>query len=341
MRCLQSFRLIKGPGNGLGNSREKNQPVNDHRALWTSGLRAGLRKGWNGFIWIMKIVLPVSLMTALLAWSGWLNRLDFLLAPVMDLLSLPTMAALPLIIGMLANIYGAIAAMVVLPFTAAQMTLMAIFLLTAHNMIQEGIIQARSGLHPLKATLFRLGAATATVMLVAPFLTDGQTTNLPVEAAATASVSLLQMLRDWAGATLTLGLKIFGICMVLLTTLEIFKAMGWITVIVNVCSPFLKIMGLDRKLGFLWLTAIVFGLAYGGAVIVEEAREGSLPKEDLEMLHLSVGINHSMVEDPALFLSLGLSAFWLYVPRLIMAIVTVRLLRLWFRFRKKRSPNTF
>ena len=103
----------------------------------------------------------------------------------------------------------------------------------------------------------------------------------------------------------------------------------------NLFSPFLKIMGLDKKLGFLWMTAIVFGLAYGGAVIVEETKDGSLSKEDLEMLHLSIGINHSMVEDPALFMSLGLSAFWLYVPRLIMAIVTVRLLRLWFRFSKK------
>jgi cytochrome b561 len=103
---------------------------------------------------------------------------------------------------------------------------------------------------------------------------------------------------------------------------------------VNLFSPFLKIMGLDKKLGFLWMTAIVFGLAYGGAVIVEETKDGSLSKEDLEMLHLSIGINHSMVEDPALFMSLGLSAFWLCVPRLIMAIVTVRLLRLWFRFSK-------
>ena len=311
--------------------------VNDKKILCKAGLRVGLKKGWGGFLWIMKIVLPISFMTALLAWSGWLHRLDFLLAPAMDLLSLPTIAALPLIIGMLANIYGAIAAMVVLPFTAAQMTLMAIFLLTAHNMIQEGIIQARSGLHPLKATLFRLGAATATVMLAAPFLTDGQATNLPFGAVTTAAVPFLQMLKDWAWATLTLGLKIFGICMVLLTTLEIFKATGWITHISNLFAPFLKIMGLDRKLGFLWMTAIVFGLAYGGAVIVEETKDGSLPGEDLEMLHLSIGINHSMVEDPALFMSLGLSAFWLYVPRLIMAIVTVRLMRLWFRLKKRRS----
>jgi spore maturation protein SpmB len=311
--------------------------VDDKRALWQTGLRTGLRKGWNGFLWIMKIVLPISFLTALLAWSGWLHRLDFLLAPAMDLLSLPTIAALPLIIGMLANIYGALAAMAVLPFTTAQMTLMGIFLLTAHNLIQEGIIQARSGLHPLKATLFRISAAVVTVILVAPFLRDGQTINIPVGAVTTVAVPFLQMIWEWALATLALSAKIFGICMILLTVLEIFKTLGWITAIVNIFSPFLKIMGLDKKLGFLWMTAIVFGLAYGGAVIVEETKDGSLPKEDLEMLHLSIGINHSMVEDPALFMSLGLSAFWLYIPRLIMAIVTVRLMRLWFHFKKRRS----
>jgi spore maturation protein SpmB len=308
--------------------------VNRKKALWIAGTKAGLKKGWDGFLWIMKIVLPISFLTSLLAWSGWLNRLDFLLAPVMDFLSLPTLAALPLLIGILANIYGAIAAMAVLPFTTAQMTLMGIFLLTAHNMIQEGIIQARSGLHPLKATLFRLFAAVATVLLVAPFLKDSPAMTLPAGAVTTAVIPFFQMVTEWAWTTLELSVKIFLICMILLNLLEILKARGWITNIVNLFSPFLKIMGLDKKLGFLWMTAIVFGLSYGGAVIVEETKDGGLSKEDLEMLHLSIGINHSMVEDPALFMSLGLSAFWLYVPRLIMAIVTVRLLRLWFRFSK-------
>jgi hypothetical protein len=66
-------------------------------------------------------------------------------------------------------------------------------------------------------------------------------------------------------------------------------------------------------------------LAYGAAVIVEEANEGHLGKEELEALHLSIGINHSLIEDPALFLALGLSAFWLWIPRLITAIIAVRL----------------
>lgn len=309
-----------------------------HKKELQAGLQGGLKKGWSGFVWIMKIVLPISFLTALLGWSGWLNRLDFLLAPVMGFLSLPTMAALPLIIGMLANIYGALAAMAVLSFTTAQMTLMAIFLLTCHNLIQEGIVQARSGLHPLKATLFRMGAAVATVWLVAPFLTDGQTMATVVPAALSAPIPFLEMIKDWAWATTTLTVKIFFICMTLLTLLEIMKAMGWIEGVVKIFSPFLRIMGLDKKLGFLWMTAIVFGLAYGGAVIVEETKDGSISKEDLEMLHLSIGINHSMVEDPALFMSLGLNAFWLYVPRLIMAIITVRLMRLWFKFSKRSAP---
>ena len=84
-------------------------------------------------------------------------RLDFLLKPLMGWLDLPPAAALPLIIGMLSSVYGGIAAMIVFPFSTAQMTLMAVFILTAHALIQEGIIQGQSGIHPLKATLVRIG----------------------------------------------------------------------------------------------------------------------------------------------------------------------------------------
>ena len=104
-------------------------------------------------------------------------------------------------------------------------------------------------------------------------------------------------------------------------------------------NPLLKAMGLNQKVGLLWLTAIVFGVAYGGAVIVEEAKEGHIKKEELEKLHLSIGINHSMIEDPALFLSLGLSAFWLWVPRFILAIVAVRLLDIYYKLKMIYKPK--
>lgn len=309
---------------GLGGSRIK------------EGLQSGLRKGLNGFLWIMKILIPVSLFTALVAWTGWLSHLNFLLQPLMSIISLPAMATLPLLIGMLTGIYGGIAAMSVLPFSQDQMTLMAIFLLIAHNLIQEGIIQAKSGIHPFKATVFRIAAATFTVIAVAPFfnvtITASEKAGPPLEM----SRSLIEALHEWGLTTLSLSAKIFVIIICILTLLEILKTLDLITPMVRALSPLLKIMGLDKKVGFLWLTAVIFGVAYGGAVIVEEVKAGHLTKEELEELHLSIGINHALVEDPSLFLSLGLSPFWLWVPRVVVAILAERVLTLW-RVLKKRK----
>ncbi len=314
---------------------EKIDQHQQDKNLLKEGFTSGIKKGWSGFIWMLKIVIPVSFLTAILAWTGWLNRIDFLIQPAMELLNLPAMAALPLVIGMLSNLYGAIAAMAILPLTKEQMTLIAIFLLIAHNLIQEGIVQAKSGIHPVKATLFRLITAVITVILVSQFF---DTTALaPVSAEASVSVSepFAHMLKTWSLETLYLCIKIFVIIMSILTLLEIMKTMGWIKHIVRLLTPVLKILGLRRNVGILWVTATVFGLAYGGAVIVEEAKKGHLTKDELEELHLSIGINHAMIEDPSLFLSLGLSAFWLWVPRLIVAIIAVRLLGLWQLVRKR------
>jgi hypothetical protein len=300
-------------------------------------IKAGLRKGLDGFIWIMKILIPVSFFTAIIAWSGFLNRVDLLLQPVMSLLSLPAIAALPLLIGMLTNIYGGIAAMAVLPFSTDQMTLMAIFLLIAHNLIQEGIVQAKSGIHPLKATLFRLSAAMLTVIAVAPFFDITTAVLAASDLLYETPRPFIEALQEWGLTTFTLSIKIFVIIMCIITLLEVLKTFDLISPMVRLLNPLLKIMGLNQKMGFLWLTAVIFGVAYGGAVIVEEVKAGHLSKEELEELHLSIGINHAMVEDPSLFLSLGLNPFWLWVPRLIMAILAERLLTLWRVFRKVRN----
>lgn len=314
----------------------------EYGTLLKQGTVAGLKKGWSGFVWMMKIIIPISLFTALLDWSGVMVHLDFLLKPLMGWLSLPPTAALPLIIGMLSSVYGGIAAMAVLPFSQPQMTLMAVFILMCHSLIQEGVIQGNSGIHPLKATLVRFGAAAITVLLIAPWIGSESVVTAADSGLKAASPVFGEMIRHWAETTLRLTVKILFIIMALLTFLELLKAFGWIHPLVRALGPFLRVMGLDQKVGFLWMTAVVFGLSYGGAIIVEEAKSGHLSKEELEILHLSIGMNHSMIEDPPLFLPMGVHPFWIYVPRLLMAIVTVRLVRLWQSYARRgerRAPS--
>ncbi|MDO9514792.1 MAG: hypothetical protein Q7J01_01655 [Syntrophales bacterium] len=303
------------------------------------GLTVGIGKGWRGFVWMMKIIVPVSFLTALLAWSGWMERIDFVIRPVMGFLSLPDVAALPLLIGLLTGIYGGIAAMAVLPLNIGEMTLIAVFLLIAHNLIQEGIVQGKSGMGILKATLFRITCAVITVLIIAPFVdaTGPGTADTAAAAVLHSSQAFGEMVIQWGQVMGGLAVTIFFIILCVLTVLEILKVFGLIDHIVRFLSPVLRVMGLSERVAILWIAAALFGLAYGGAVIVEEAGKGDLTDEELESLHLSIGINHAMIEDPALFLPFGIGLFWLWIPRLVLAMVAVRLLALWRSFRKLKK----
>jgi spore maturation protein SpmB len=300
--------------------------------------RHGAAKGWRGFVWMFKIILPISLATFWLDYSGWLHHLDVVLEPLMGVLRLPAIAALPLLVGLLTGIYGAVAAMSILPFTVDQMTLMAVFLLIAHSLIQEGVVQHQSGCPAWVATAVRLAAATMAVVVLG-WLLGTEPSLLSVEDTVVADRhSFVTALFGWASVMAWLSMKILLIIVTLMIFMELLKRYRLIDKVVRMIEPCLGILGLDKQVGVLWLTAVVFGITYGGAVIVEETRERRIPADQLKRLHVSIGINHAMVEDPALFLPLGIHPVWLWAPRLLAAVVSTHLYRLWGWMKRRRLP---
>ncbi len=298
----------------------------DLRSQLRTGIIAGIKRGWRSFLWISRIVIPVSLLTTLLVWSGLLEHLSFLFSPMMNFINLPFQAAIPIISGMLTNLYVAIAAMTAMPFSVEQMTLIAVFTLICHNLITEGIIQHKSGINIVKITLIRIAAATLTVLAVSLFLGD---TSEPVTAPAVpvAAEPLPTVMKEWAVDLLVLLARILGIITAVMVVLELSESLGWTERAVRFLRPLMKVLGLSEQTATLWVTSGGFGLMYGGAITIDKVRKGILRKDELERLHLSIGINHSMVEDPALFLVAGVNPFWLWVPKLITAIIAVHLYR--------------
>jgi len=285
-------------------------------------VKAGLKKGWSGLIWLVKILVPVSLATALMVHYQLLHHLDFLLQPVMTMIHLPASAAIVLVIGVFTGIYGTVAALSVMSFSMAHMTLIAVFTLISHNLIQESMVQANSGLRFSTAVIFRLVISFIVTMIC------GWIMGVDPGSAGASGVPVLQavpgplspMLADWAGDTAWLCVKILCIIMPLMVVMELARVFHLIEAMTRITAPVLRIMGLDRSCALLWMTAAVFGLAYGAAVIVEETKNNTHDPKVLTRLHLSIGVNHAMIEDPSLFLPLGLPAFWLWIPRLAAAM---------------------
>ena len=312
--------------------------MSDFRLRLRTGLLIGIKRGWSSFIWISKIIIPVSFVAALIQWTGWLSQLDFLLHPLMNLINLPAAAALPIIVAMTVSFYGAIAIMVVLPFTIEQITLIALFITIAHMLIMEGIVQHKSGLNIIKATLVRIGAAILTVFVVSQFFTDtGQSIALPDSIAVQAP--FLEVLKSWAIDTLRLSGRIFVIIMLVMMLLYCSESLGWIKYLVRFFRPLMKIIGLSDQAVMMWVTGAGFGLLYGSAVIIEEAKKGALTKEELEHLHISIGVNHSVVEETALLLALGINPFWLLIPRFITSAIAVHTLRALRYIKNKLVPS--
>jgi hypothetical protein len=300
--------------------------MSEFRSQLKTGLRTGIKKGWSNFVWICKIIVPVSFLAALLQWSGWLSQLDFLLHPLMSLINLPAAAALPIIIAMLVSFYAAIAIIVVLPFSIEQIILIALFITIAHMLIVEGIVQHKSVLNVIKATLVRIGAAALCVFVVSQFFADtGQSISLPANLAT--QTPFIEVLKGWAIDTLGLCGRVFLIIMLVMMALYASESLGWLKYLRKFFRPLMKILGLSDRAVTMWVTGAGFGLLYGSAVIMEETKKGALTKEELEHLQISIGVNHSIVEEPALFLALGVNPLWLLIPRFVTATIAVHTLR--------------
>ncbi len=297
------------------------------RAGVKTGVTTGIRKGLRGFLWICRILLPVSFGVALLDWTGWLYALDPFFQPVMGIMNLPPEAALPVLTAVFTSFYAALGMIVVIPFTNEQVVLLAIFITICHMLIIEGLIQHKAGLGFLQTTVIRLLTAGVTVYVVSLFFAG---TEAPVVMPQTLgeSVALREMLAAWTISTLELLAKILLIIVPVMTVLETLKALGWNDRIANAFKPFMAILGLSPGVSGMWVAGAFFGIIYGSAVISEEAASGRCSKEELKRLHISLGINHSMVEDPALFLALGINLFWTVVPRFIASAMAVHAYRL-------------
>ncbi|HEY9053318.1 MAG TPA: nucleoside recognition domain-containing protein [Rectinemataceae bacterium] len=298
------------------------------QARFASALGKAFGKSLSTVVFLLKIMIPTSLIVALLGWSGLLAILARYLSPIMRLVGLPGEAALVFISGALLNNYSAIAVMGSLVLSLRDATILAVMCLIAHNLIVETAVMKSAGSSALKMALLRLGTALVAAFLLNLLMPKALADTAFSSGLAARQLPFWSMLGSWGFSTLKLVGKItlfvFGI-MIVQALFEEFRVMDFLS---RILAPFMKFFGLPAEASFLWIVINVVGYTYGAGIIKAEYESGRMKKQDGDLFNHHAAICHSLVEDTILYMALSVPLFWIIVPRLGLAIVVVWLERL-------------
>jgi len=269
---------------------------------------------------LIKVMVPTMAVVQVLKALGVMGFLAREAAPLMKYFGLPGEASLALLTGGLVNIYAAIAVAVNIPMTAKSMTVLAIMVLIAHNLIVETAVQSKAGTPAAIMLTTRLSAAFLAGLLfgriipekggvLVQSLSHEQNTGL-TEVVLANAVSLA---------------KIAAIVISLMIAVELFREFGLMDRLIAVLHWPMRVLGLNRKTAFVTAVGLVLGLAYGSGLIIEESKRNSLTGREVLATNVFLGTNHALIEDSLVFAAVGANLFWIVIGRLIFGSIYLRL----------------
>lgn len=272
--------------------------------------------------WLTKIMIGVSFAIMLLQYFGAIEWLSELLTPVFSSFGLPGEAALAYVSGYFVNCYTAMAVMTSLHLDMRAATILAVMVLCSHNMIVETTVQAKTGSSAIRIVFIRTFSAFVLAFVLNKIMPGELITNV-AKVSNDTNIVFSEFLQSWALRTLkTVALMI--VLVYALTLLQrILNEFGIIKHISNFLKPVMVFFGLPPRTAFLWLVANTLGLAYGAAVMIDEAETGTTTKEENDLLNHHIGVSHSNLEDLLLFTAIGGSFLWMLLSRWAMSLLLV------------------
>ncbi len=119
-------------------------------------VKRGFNKGLET-IWILsKVIIPIYMIVTILKHTQALDYVAIVFRPLMQLFGLPGEAAIVLVLGGLINIYAAIGAIMSLSLSAKQITVLAVMISFAHNLLVETAVSTRVGVSARLIVGFRI-----------------------------------------------------------------------------------------------------------------------------------------------------------------------------------------
>ncbi len=299
--------------------------MSDYRLLLKSLGRETALTSWE----LLKITVPVVILTKILEESGGIVCLSNLLEPVMGLVGLPGALGIVWATAILTSLYGAMAVFAVLSpdlhLSIAQTTVLCSLMLIAHSLPLELSISRKAG-----AGFAVMGVLRLTGALFFGFVLNSISSSLHFwqEPASLLFKGRQRSLglAQWGVEQIWNLLLLVGVIFCIIVIMRLLRAAGVLALLERYLAPVLPFLGMSRQAAPLTVVGMVMGISYGGALIIREATSGRLERMEIFNSLALMGLSHSLVEDTLLMLAMGSSLLGILWGRLLFSCIAIFIL---------------
>ncbi|WP_421594327.1 nucleoside recognition domain-containing protein [Shinella sp. M27] len=280
--------------------------------------------------WVLvRITVPIALLTEFLARMGVIEAMTPAFAPIMNLVGLPPELGLAWLTGMLVGIWGAVPLLFTLvpvsSLSVADVTVFSALILFAHGLpIEQKIIQ-QAGPGMIATTVLRLAGGLLYAFLLHHVLNATGWLSAPVDPAWIP----LGATPDWAhylrGLAETM-VWMLVILVVLSWSLELLTVTGVLALLMKALSPVLRLAGIRGEAEHLTAVGLFLGISYGAGLLIREAQSGAISPRQIFLSCVFMGFAHSVIEDTLIVISLGADVYGVLIGRIVFAIAATAIL---------------
>ena len=298
------------------------------RIAWGAGLKSGLRTTWE----LGKIVFPVTVAVSVVRYTPLYDGLITGISPLLGLIGLSGEAAVPLVLGNLLNLYAAIGAILSMDLTVKEVFILALMLGFSHGLPLEAAVCRRVGVSVPLVISFRIAlalAAAATINLVWSGGEEKARYGLVASALETPS-GIFEVVTAALGTAAVGVLQLALIVVPVMLFIQVLKDLGALDGFARHMRPLMRPLGIAPRGAVTMAGGLIFGLAFGAGVIIEQVREQKFGKREITLMILFLCACHAVVEDTLIFIPLGINVGYLLLIRLSTAVLlTLLIARLW------------
>lgn len=271
---------------------------------------------------LIKILVPAIILVKLLQAAGVVTLVGDLMAPLMNLMGLPSVLSIVWATTVFTNIVTGMVVFVNIaanePLTVAQATVLGGLMVISHSIPVEGMVARRAGVPWWLTIALRVGGAMLFGWLLHwSYQLTGTLQESNVLAWQPQAVD--DSLKGWLFAQVKLLISIFFVIFCLVSVLKIMRAIGIEVILHKIIQPILFLIGANKSAANTVIVGFTLGLTFGAGLLIRDIETGKLDPTHAALVICFLGLCHGLIDDTLLVMLLGAHVSGVLWARVIFA----------------------